>query len=94
MTPLYVGIPVDPSSKLGGGYVLGAAFNTNPSNVPMVPFDPHAHYAVELEGLPTRTVMLSELTAASSNFGAAFEAIVSCPDARFVLKQTAGTIDS
>lgn len=77
MTPMYVGIPVNPSAKLGGGYSLGTAFNAaTTTNTEPVPVDPQAHYAAELQGLPSPVVKLFELTGASSNFGAAFDAMV------------------
>ncbi|KAL7580527.1 hypothetical protein ACA910_003655 [Epithemia clementina (nom. ined.)] len=88
MTPMYTGIPVDPKTlnpdetDIGGGFIMGSAINARASapdsmdqdDDSPVPVDNSAHYLKNLE-LPSPVVKLFELTGASSNFGAATDAM-------------------
>jgi hypothetical protein len=77
-TFLYSGIPVDPrlltNNDFGGGFVQGVALNSEGlEDSSPVAVNPTEQYVKEFK-LPNPVVKISELTGASSNFGAAGDA--------------------
>jgi hypothetical protein len=76
---IYRGIPVDPrllteKNDFGGGFVQGVALNSKRAeDSSPVPIDNTNQSVKEFE-LPSSVVKISELTAASSNFGTAADA--------------------